>query len=181
MASRNAIRQNPILVAAILLVGAWLILTVFDVVASIGQTGPGTYEGYVGHTPLSGWVGLGVLVAALGFLVVLYSELGEPDPLPESFPPDDPERETHAASASAERGRGSRTVRRRGRVHEHSEPAAGRADRGERAADHRYECTECGTVIESDEDVSTPHTRHCEVCDAETEWVAVDEDRRSST
>ncbi|WP_323190170.1 hypothetical protein [Halostella sp. PRR32] len=158
MVKRYALRQHPVLLAAVVLLGAWLLLSAMNVFVSMGQTGP--FEGYVGHTPASGWAGLAVIVALLGFLVVLYSELGEPGPLPESFPPE-----------TARGGAGQR------RVHRHT-------DRSERMASARtdhvepktyYKCTQCGTVSASDEAVAEPHARYCEVCDAETEWVPAEE------
>ena len=162
MTNRFAIRQHPVLTAIVLLVGAWLILTALNVITSMGATGP--YEGYIGHTPKSGWVGLGVILAALGFLVVVYSELSESGPLPQSFPPDE----------SAGRGHGG------GREHHHTQRsermASARTDRTEPRT--YYECQRCGTVSESDEAIEEPHTRYCGVCDAETEWVPANAEGR---
>jgi hypothetical protein len=159
MTNRYAIRQHPVLLAAVLLVGAWLILTALNVFVSMGQTGP--YEGYIGHTPGSGWVGLAVIVALLGFIVVLYSELGESGPLPQSFPPEDTAGRDHRHTDRSERMASART--------DHVEPKT------------YYECSECGTVSESDEATAEPHTRYCEICDAETRWVPADEEGGSST
>ena len=162
MTNRNAIRQHPVLTALLLLVGGWLILTALNVFVSMGASGP--YEGYIGHTPKSGWVGLGVILTALGFLVVVYSELGESGPLPQSFPPGESEHRGHGG----------------GREHRHSQ----RADRMASARTDRteprtyYECQRCGTVSESDEAIAEPHTRYCGVCEAETEWVPANEEER---
>jgi len=155
MTNRHAIRQHPVLTALVLLVGAWLILTALNVFTSMGSTGP--FEGYVGHTPTSGWIGLGVILAALGFLVVINSELGQSGPLPQSFPPGESREREHGG------GRERHHTRRADRM------ASARTDRAEPRT--YYECQRCGTVSESDEAIEEPHTRYCGVCEAETEWV----------
>ena len=94
MPLRTAIRQNRILTFAVLLVGAWTVLSWLHVL-SISQSfvsgtvpiaSPGTL---VGQVWVSGLVGLLVMLVFLGLLVVLWGELGELDPLPDSFPPEE--------------------------------------------------------------------------------------------
>lgn len=94
MPLRTAINQNKILTFALLLVGAWTVLTWLQVLSSseaflsssVPVVSPVTA---VGQVWVSGLVGLLVLLVFLGLLVVLWGELGETDPLPETFPPEE--------------------------------------------------------------------------------------------
>lgn len=92
MSLRNAGRQSPILLAAVLLFGAWValsVLRVYDTMESIwGGGDPNLVGNAVGQLPLSGVIGLLVMLAILGLLVGLYSALSESDPLPDRFPPE---------------------------------------------------------------------------------------------
>lgn len=87
MTNRRAIRRNPLLTALTLLAVGWLLLTALRVYGSMEYTQ--AYHGYVGHDAVSGWIGLIVLGAAVGFLLLVYSELPEDDPLPQRFPPEE--------------------------------------------------------------------------------------------
>ena len=85
MALRTALDQNPVLVAGFVLFGAWIALTTVNVAGSIDSI---TGTDWIGPTGASGLVGLAVmLVLGIG-IVYLYVALSEPDPAPESFPPE---------------------------------------------------------------------------------------------
>lgn len=85
MTLRTALDQNPVLTAAFLLFGGWLALTAVNVVTSIDSI---TGTDWVGPTGASGLVGLGVMVVLGVGIVYLYAALAEPDPAPETFPPE---------------------------------------------------------------------------------------------
>ena len=99
MSIRNAGRQSPILLAGVLLFGAWVALTVFrvyDVMESIWAIGSFEKEfrgvefvgEAIGQTAFSGIVGLLVMLGVLGLLIALYGALSESEPLPDRFPPE---------------------------------------------------------------------------------------------
>ncbi|NHN58702.1 MULTISPECIES: hypothetical protein [Halorussus] len=85
MSLRTAGRQSPVLLAAVLLFGAWVgvnLFRVFDAIPSFWTGG-----GEVGQTWLGGLVGLLVMLVAVGLLITLYSALSESSPAPDTFPP----------------------------------------------------------------------------------------------
>lgn len=94
MTLRTAIRQSRLLTFGLLLVGAWTALQVLRIVegtdslVSLGTPvlSPGTATGRVGA---AGIMGVLVLLAFLGLLVVLWGEIGEVEPGPERFPPEE--------------------------------------------------------------------------------------------
>lgn len=85
MTLRTALDQNPVLTAAFLLFGGWLALTAVNVVTSIDSI---TGTDWVGPTGASGLIGLGVMLVLGVGIVYLYAALAEPDPAPETFPPE---------------------------------------------------------------------------------------------
>ena len=85
MALKTALEHNPVLVVAFLLFGGWLALTAANVVGSMGSV---SATDWVGHAGASGLMGLVVMLVLGVLLVYLYAELAEPDPAPESFPPE---------------------------------------------------------------------------------------------
>ena len=87
MSLRTALDTNSVLVFALLLFGGWLVLKWLDVL-EIMQTvgGLGLGQG-VGQTAVAGVIGLMVMAVLAGMAVVLFSAMGETDPLPEPFPP----------------------------------------------------------------------------------------------
>jgi len=90
MTLRTAITQSWYVTAFVLLVGGWVVLkagTILDVMGSV-WTAP---EGgpWVGQVATSGIVGLGVLAVFVGLLVVLYGELGQASPGPNTWPPEE--------------------------------------------------------------------------------------------
>ncbi|EMA16180.1 MULTISPECIES: hypothetical protein [Haloarcula] len=85
MTLRTAVRQSKILTFVVLGAFVWLLLTLFEVLSTIDlATGTATY---VGQNALGGIAGVLVLTIVLGALVVLYSEITESDPAPQSWPP----------------------------------------------------------------------------------------------
>lgn len=85
MALKTAIEHNPVLTIASLLFGGWLAVTAANVFGSMGSI---SATDWVGHAGASGLMGLVVLLVLGVLLVYLYAELAEPDPAPESFPPE---------------------------------------------------------------------------------------------
>lgn len=75
------------LTALTLLAVGWILLTSLRVYGSMEYTQ--AYHGYVGHDAVSGWIGLIVLAAAVGLLLLIYGELSEDSPLPRRFPPEE--------------------------------------------------------------------------------------------
>lgn len=93
MSLRNAGRQSPILLAGVLLFGAWVavnVLRVYEAMPPIWGSGEAetTVGNYIGQVPLSGVVGLLVMLGVLGLLFALYGALSESEPLPDRFPPE---------------------------------------------------------------------------------------------
>jgi hypothetical protein len=85
MTLRTAVQQSKILTFVVLGAFVWLLLTLFDVLSTIDfATGTATF---VGQNALGGIAGVLVLAIVLGALVVLYSEITESDPAPQSWPP----------------------------------------------------------------------------------------------
>ncbi|MFB6223729.1 MAG: hypothetical protein ABEH86_08685 [Haloarcula sp.] len=85
MALRTAVQQSKILTFVVLGAFVWLLLTLLEVAGSLElSTGTATF---VGQNTVGGIAGVLVLAILLGALVVLYSELTEPDPTPQSWPP----------------------------------------------------------------------------------------------
>ncbi|AHB66272.1 hypothetical protein HISP_09740 [Haloarcula hispanica N601] len=85
MTLRTAVHQSKILTFVVLGAFVWLLLTLFEVLSTINfATGTATF---VGQNALGGLAGVLVLTIVLGALVVLYSEITESDPAPQSWPP----------------------------------------------------------------------------------------------
>jgi hypothetical protein len=85
MATKERFMRGSWLTVLVLLSGGWVVLkglAVLNTAEASFATGT-----TIGQTIVSGIVGLLVLVVVLGFLFVLYGELGEDDPAPETFPP----------------------------------------------------------------------------------------------
>ncbi|EMA32966.1 hypothetical protein [Haloarcula japonica] len=85
MTLRTAIQQSKILTFVVLGAFVWLLLTLFEVASTI-DLGTGTTS-FVGQNALGGVAGVLVLTIVLGALVVLYSEITETNPAPQSWPP----------------------------------------------------------------------------------------------
>ena len=87
MALRTALQMSKVLVIGVLLFAGWLLLTVMQVFETMGSITLGNEV--IGQGGASGIVGLLVMAVLAGLLLFLYSELGETDPAPEPFPPED--------------------------------------------------------------------------------------------
>jgi TRAP-type C4-dicarboxylate transport system permease small subunit len=85
MGARDSLRLGSWITVAVLLAGGWIILTGLWV-ADTAALGLATGE-TVGQTVMSGVIGLLVMFAILLLAFVLYGELGEQEPEPETFPP----------------------------------------------------------------------------------------------
>jgi len=85
MTLRTAVQQSKILTFVVLGAFVWLLLTLFEVLSTLDFT-TGTAS-FVGQNALGGIAGVMVLAIVLGTLVVLYSEITEADPAPQSWPP----------------------------------------------------------------------------------------------
>ncbi|WP_435185893.1 hypothetical protein [Halobellus sp. EA9] len=86
MSLRTALREARIVTVAILVATLWTVLTILDIAGQFNWMAFDT-SAYVGRTAVGGVVGLLVLIAFLGLLVGLYSEVTEADPAPETWPP----------------------------------------------------------------------------------------------
>lgn len=87
MGLRTGLQQSRWLTFAVLLVGLWVLLSALRTATAMDWSQLGGGE-YIGYAPGSGVVGLVVLLVGLGLLLVLYSELTETDPAPETWPPE---------------------------------------------------------------------------------------------
>ena len=85
MSLRTAGRQSPVLLAGVLLFGAWVGVNLFRVFDAVPSFWSG--EGGVGQTWLAGLVGLLVMLIVVGLLITLYGALSESSPAPDAFPP----------------------------------------------------------------------------------------------
>ncbi|MFC6717774.1 hypothetical protein ACFQGT_09050 [Natrialbaceae archaeon GCM10025810] len=86
MSVRTALRQNPVFLVAFILVGLWLIATVVDVLSSMGSF---AYANWVGQSGTAGVIGVAVLGVVGLYLLLLFANLGQPDPVPDRFPPEE--------------------------------------------------------------------------------------------
>jgi hypothetical protein len=79
--------MSKLLVFGILLFGGWLLLSGLEIFRTMDSFGLETQV--IGQGGMSGVIGLLVLLTLAGLLLFLYSELGESDPSPEPFPPEE--------------------------------------------------------------------------------------------
>lgn len=86
MSLRDAVQKSKILTFAVMGAFVWLLLTLFEVVTSFNWYAISA-SNFVGETALGGIAGTIVLAIVLGVLTVLYSELTESDPTPNTWPP----------------------------------------------------------------------------------------------
>lgn len=84
MGLRTALQRTRWITFAALAVAIWSVVVWFEVFGSIEWAS----MDYIGRAAPSGVVGLVVLAAFLALLVVLFGELGEEEPSPESWPPE---------------------------------------------------------------------------------------------
>ncbi|WP_458210014.1 hypothetical protein [Haladaptatus sp. NG-SE-30] len=86
MSLRTAERQSPLLVAAVIVIGGWVILSALHVYNTMPPIWGG--EAGVGQTVFSGLVGLLVLAVLFALIVGLTGALSESGPVPNRFPPE---------------------------------------------------------------------------------------------
>lgn len=84
---RTALRDTPWITVGILAAAVWLLLVGYEVATSFDWTEV-TVQNFLGQAAVSGVVGLVVMAVVLGLVVVLYAELTEPEPAPETWPPE---------------------------------------------------------------------------------------------
>ncbi|QLG61404.1 hypothetical protein [Halorarum salinum] len=87
MSIRNAVGQSWVLTALAVGFGAWLVVIAFRTMNNMESVWASSAG--VGYTAVSGLVGLAVMVAALALLFVLFGEIGESDPGPEPWMPEE--------------------------------------------------------------------------------------------
>lgn len=86
MSLRTAIKQSKIMTVVALGAFIWLLATLLSIMGSIDLTSVLTAD-FVGQNTVGGVVGVVMMALLLGALVMLYSEISEEDPAPESWPP----------------------------------------------------------------------------------------------
>jgi hypothetical protein len=79
--------MSKLLVVGLLLFGGWLLLTGLEVFETMDSFSLGSQV--IGQGGMSGVIGLFVMLTLAGLLLFLYSELGESDPSPDPFPPEE--------------------------------------------------------------------------------------------
>ncbi|WP_265111920.1 hypothetical protein [Halosolutus halophilus] len=85
MGIRTAIDHNPLIAFGLLFVAGWTVLIGLNVVNQMGGLGPGNW---VGQHGFGGLMGVIVMAAFLGLILLAFGALGEPDPAPEEWPPE---------------------------------------------------------------------------------------------
>jgi hypothetical protein len=86
MSFRTALSQSNVLSFAALGAAGWLGLTVLQVVGTMQPLWSGQSAG---QTAATGLVGALVIAVALGALVAFFGELGERNPRPQTWPPEE--------------------------------------------------------------------------------------------
>lgn len=87
MSMRTAVRQTRWVTFAVLAATAWTLLIAYEVATAFDWTQV-TGRDFAGQAATSGVVGLVVMVVFVGLLVVLYGELTETEPTPDTWPPE---------------------------------------------------------------------------------------------
>ena len=85
MGTRTALSNSRWITFAILAAAVWLMASWFSVYGSINWS---ALDDTIGAYGYGGLAGLAVMAVALGLLVVLYGELAEGEPGPDTFPPE---------------------------------------------------------------------------------------------
>lgn len=86
MSLRNALQNSRILTFGIIAAFVWLLLNLITVVGAFDWYAAGAGD-FIGQNAIGGIVGSIVLLVILGGFVALYSEAGEMEPAPDSWPP----------------------------------------------------------------------------------------------
>lgn len=82
---RSAYGQNKFVLAGILLFAGWTVLTLLNVVNSMGSIMSNTW---VGQHGVGGLVGIVALLVILAYLLSAYGALAESEPAPSEWPPE---------------------------------------------------------------------------------------------
>lgn len=86
MGFRTAVEHNPLVAFGLLFVTAWTALIGFNVVSQMQGVGP---RNWVGQHGFGGLMGVLVLTAFLVLLLLAFGDLGQRDPAPQEWPPDE--------------------------------------------------------------------------------------------
>lgn len=85
MGIRTAIEHNGLVTFALLFAIGWVVLIGLQISTQMGSP---TSIDWVGRHGLGGLMGLLVMLVFLGLTIAAFSALGEPDPVPEEWPPE---------------------------------------------------------------------------------------------
>lgn len=85
MGTRTALSNSRWITFGVIAAAVWLLATWFAVLGSIDWS---ALDDPVGTYGFGGLMGLVVMAVALGLMVVLYGELAEGEPGPDTFPPE---------------------------------------------------------------------------------------------
>lgn len=88
MGLRTAVSQSWVLTAMVIGIGLWCGYIAVETLAASESIWAATGS-YVGANPVSGLAGIAVLVAIVALLFVLFGELGESEPGPQAWPPEE--------------------------------------------------------------------------------------------
>lgn len=86
MSLRTALQNSRILTFAITAAFVWILLTLLSVVGAFDWYAV-TSGDFIGQNAVGGVAGVVVLLAVLGALTTVYSEVSESEPVPDSWPP----------------------------------------------------------------------------------------------
>ncbi|ELY99509.1 hypothetical protein [Natrialba asiatica] len=86
MGLRTAVEHNSLVAFGLLFAAVWTGLIGARIVTQMGGVTPGNW---VGQHGFGGVMGLLVMAAFLVLILVAFGELGEPEPTPEEWPPDE--------------------------------------------------------------------------------------------
>lgn len=86
MSLRNALHNSQILTFGIIAAFVWTLINLITVVGSFDWYAAASGD-FVGQNAVGGIAGAVVLLIVLGSLITLYSETGESEPTPQSWPP----------------------------------------------------------------------------------------------
>lgn len=86
MSLRNALQNSQILTFGIIAGAVWILLNLITVVGAFDWYAANP-SNFIGQNAIGGIVGIVVLLIILGGLITLYSEAGETEPTPQSWPP----------------------------------------------------------------------------------------------
>lgn len=87
MGIRNAVGQSGLLTAMVVAIMAWFVVVAFRTFNSMESIWVPSDN--IGYIAASGIMGLGVMLAVLALLFVFFGELGESDPGPEPWAPEE--------------------------------------------------------------------------------------------